>query len=158
MSAQPAPIPATSVPESARKTIYPEPFARLVQGRVKRKLGDNFGLTNFGVNLTSLAPGAVSALAHHHSKQDEFIYVVEGRPTLLLGSEEHLLSPGDCCGFKAGQGVAHQLVNRTSSLVSYIEIGDRTPGEAVEYPNDDLMLWTLPDGAVLFTNKERQPY
>jgi uncharacterized cupin superfamily protein len=158
MPANTTPIPAAFIPESARKTIYPEPFAGLVQGRVKRKLGDHFGLTNFGVNLTSLAPGAISALAHHHSKQDEFIYVLEGTPTLVLGSEEHLLGPGDCCGFKAGQGVAHQLVNRSESPVSYMEIGDRSPGESVEYPNDDLMFWTLPDGAVIFTNKERKPY
>jgi uncharacterized cupin superfamily protein len=89
------------------KTIYPQPYAALVEGRLKRKLGEYFGLTNFGVNLTHLAPGAISALAHHHSKQDEFIFILEGTLTLVLGKEEFVLNPGDCYGFKAGTGIAH---------------------------------------------------
>ena len=155
---QKAPIPATAVPEPARKTIYPEPFAQRVQGRSKRKLGDHFGLNNFGVNLTRLEPGAISALAHHHSRQDEFIYVLEGTLTLMLGAEEHVLNAGDCCGFKAGQGVAHQLVNRASIPASYIEVGDRTPDEVVEYPDDDLMFKSQPDGTVVFARKDGRLY
>jgi uncharacterized cupin superfamily protein len=94
------------------KTIYPEPYASLVQGRLKRKLGDVFGLTNFGVNLTHLSPGAMSALAHSHSRQDEFIYILAGALTLILGDEEFTLNPGDCYGFKAKTGVAHHLINQ----------------------------------------------
>lgn len=78
------PIQAVSVPLPDKKTVYPQPFASQVDGRTKKKLGDHFGLTHFGVNLTELAPGAISALLHHHSKQDEFIYILEGTPTLLL--------------------------------------------------------------------------
>jgi uncharacterized cupin superfamily protein len=133
-----APISAQAVPATMGKTIYPEPYASQVKGRLKRKLGECFGLTQFGVNLTYLAPSAISALAHSHSKQDEFIYVLEGSPTLVLGEQEFLLSVGDCYGFKAGTRVAHQLVNRSVGTVIYLEIGDRTIGDEVEYPNDDL--------------------
>src|SRR5215471_12128474 len=94
-----SPVPAASISARLGQTLYPEPFARQVSGRLKRKLGEVYGLKNFGVNLTHLAPGAASALAHHHSRQDEFIFVVEGTPTLVLGDEEYLMQPGDCCGF-----------------------------------------------------------
>lgn len=143
---EPSPISATSIPATMGKTIYPEPYASLVKGRLKRKLGEFFGLTNFGVNLTHLAPGAISALAHSHSKQDEFIFIVEGHITLLLGGAEFTLNPGDCYGFKAGTGIAHQLMNRSAETVTYLEIGDRTAGDEVDYPNDDLKAIQLADG------------
>ncbi len=79
------PIQATQIPESTAKSLYPEPFASLVKHRTRRKLGEHFGLANFGVNLTTLAPGAISALKHHHSKQDEFVYVISGAPMLRYG-------------------------------------------------------------------------
>ncbi len=152
------PVPAESIPLPPRKTVYPAPFASQVEGRVKRKLGDFFGLSNFGVNLTELAPGAVSALLHHHSRQDEFIYVLEGHPTLVLGDKEYRLDPGDCHGFKAGSGVASQLVNRSSAPVKYIEIGDRTEGDQVEYPNDDLKAVQLANGEWRLTHKDGRPW
>lgn len=139
------------------KTIYPAPYAALVQGRLRRKLGDYFGLSNFGVNLTHLAPGAISALAHSHSKQEEFILVLEGNPTLVLGNEEVVLHPGDCYGFPAGTGIAHQLVNRSEERVTYLEIGDRTKGDEVEYPNDDLKATQLPNGEWALTHKDGRP-
>ncbi|WP_263971540.1 cupin domain-containing protein [Leptolyngbya ohadii] len=152
------PASAKSVPATMGQTIYPEPYASQVKGRLKRKLGDYFGLTQFGVNLTHLSPGAVSALTHSHSKQDEFIFVLEGFPTLLLGAEEFQLSPGDCCGFKAGTGIAHQLVNRSSETVTYLEMGDRTPGDQVEYPNNDLKATQTINGAWILTHKDDRPY
>jgi uncharacterized cupin superfamily protein len=152
------PILAKSIPAAMGKTIYPEPYASLVQGRLKRKLGEFFGLTNFGVNLTHLAPGAISALAHSHSKQDEFIFVLEGTPALVLDKEELTLNPGDCYGFKAGTGIAHQLVNRSQENVTYLEIGDRTEGDEVEYPNDDLKATQLPNGKWAITHKDGRPY
>lgn len=155
---QRSPISAESVPAPMGKTIYPDPYASLVKGRLKRKLGEVFGLTNFGVNLTHLAPGAVSALAHTHSKQDEFIFVLEGTPTLVLGEEEFTLSPGECYGFKAGTGIAHQLVNRSKARVTYLEIGDRTEGDEVEYPNDDLKATQLTNGVWMLTHKDGRPY
>lgn len=152
------PIRASDVPASAGATIYPAPFAQLVAGRTKRKLGDAFGLRNFGVNLTTLEPGAVSALVHYHAVQDEFVFIIEGRPTLVLGGEEHEMAPGDCMGFKAGSGVGHQLVNRTDSVVTYLELGDRSPGEQVNYPNDDIAAKVGPTGAWVVTHKDGTPY
>ncbi len=153
-----SPISAESIPATMGKTIYPEPYASLVKGRLKRKLGEFFGLTNFGVNLTHLSPGAISALAHQHSKQDEFILILEGTVTLVLGKEEFVLNPGDCYGFKAGTGIAHQLVNRTEGRVTYLEIGDRTEGDEVEYPNDDLKATQLPNGRWKLTHKDGSAY
>lgn len=154
----PSPISATSIPATTGKTIYPEPFAALVAGRLKRKLGDFFGLTHFGVNLTHLAPGAISALAHSHSQQDEFILVLTGTPTLILGSEEFTLNPGDCYGFKAGTGIAHQLINRSDQEVTYLEMGDRTSGDQVDYPNNDLKATQRSDGTWQLSHKDGRPY
>lgn len=152
------PVPAVSVPVSGKKTVYPSPFAARVEGRLKRRLGDHFGLVNFGINLTELAPGSVSALRHHHSRQDEFIYVLEGNPTLLVGDDEYLLGPGDCCGFPAGSGLASQLVNRSAAATRFLEIGDRTPGDEVEYPDDDLKAVQRPDGSWEMMHKDGRPY
>ena len=151
------PISAKSVPLPEVNSLYPEPFASLMEGREKRKLGDHFGLSNFGINQTTLAPGAISALSHH-PKQDEFIYILEGAATLLHGEDEHLLSPGDCMGFKAGSGVATQLVNRSSGPVVYLELGDRTAGDEVDYPNDDLKAVQQMDGVWKFSHKDGRPY
>ncbi|HHJ15734.1 MAG TPA: cupin domain-containing protein [Gammaproteobacteria bacterium] len=155
---KPVPVLADSIPVPEKKTVYPQPFAALLEGRVKRKLGDYFGLSNFGVNLTELSPGAISALLHHHSRQDEFIYILQGEPTLVLGQDEYILRPGDCYGFRAGTRVASQLVNRSSAVVRYIEIGDRSTGDEVEYPNDDLRAVQLPDGQWRLTHKDGRPY
>ena len=90
----------TDAPKRTKLSNYPEPFASQMQGREKRPLGDLFGLTNFGVNLTQLAPGAVSSLRHAHTTQDEFIYILEGHPTLHTDEGRTRLSPGMCAGFK----------------------------------------------------------
>lgn len=152
------PIAASDVPVVTRKSLYPAPFSSRVEGRIKHRLGDHFGLTNFGINLTELAPGSVSALFHHHTKQDEFIYIVSGTPTLALGDKEYLLRAGDCCGFKAGTSVGHQLINRSQSTVLYLEIGDRTVGDYAEYPNDDLKFTQIEGGALILTHKDGTPY
>ena len=153
----PAAVRAADVAPRPKKTNYPEPFASRVGGRAKTVLGDLFGLKNFGVNLTRLAPGAESALRHAHAKQDEFVYILEGRPTLRTNSGPTPLSPGMCAGFRAGSGDAHHLVNETSQDVVYLEIGDRTPGEEVDYPDDDLALQTV-DGHFKWSHKDGRPY
>src|SRR6478672_10506332 len=109
---KPVAVLASDAAPRIRPSNYPEPFASRMAGREKRVLGDLFGLSNFGVNLTRLQPGAVSALRHAHTKQDEFVYVLSGAPTLVTDAGETLLSPGMCAGFKAGNGDAHQLHNR----------------------------------------------
>ena len=153
-----SPISAESISAPMGKTIYPEPYAARLKGRLKRKLSEYFGLTNFGVNLTHLSPGAISALAHSHSKQEEFILVLEGNPTLVLGEQEFTLSSGDCYGFKAGTGIALKLVNRSEETVTYPEIGDRTKRDEVEYPNDDLKATQLPNGEWGLTHKDGRAY
>ena len=153
----PLAIRAADAPLRARASNYPEPFASRMAGREKRPLGDLFGLANFGVNLTTLKPGAQSALLHRHSRQDEFIYVVSGRPTLVTDRGERELSPGDCAGFPAG-GLAHCLVNRGHEDAIYLEIGDRTPGDSGEYPADDIAARLGPDGKWLFTRKDGAAY
>ncbi len=125
---------------------------------MKRKLGGFFDLTRFGINLTELEPGAISALAHHHLKQDEFIYILEGHATVVIADEEYDMEPGDCIGFPAGTGVAHQLINRSEAPVRYLEVGDRTMGDVVEYPYDDLAAHADERGVWVFFHKDGRPY
>ncbi|MFC4272386.1 cupin domain-containing protein [Sneathiella chungangensis] len=150
-------VKATEVAPRTKPSNYPEPFFSRMSGRVKRQLGDVFGISNFGVNLTRLAPGAESSLLHRHSKQDEFIYILEGSPTLITEDEEIVLAPGYCAGFPAA-GIAHQIVNRTDMDVLYLEVGDRTPGDEGSYPKDDLQAVLGPDGKWQFTHKDGTPY
>lgn len=153
----PAAIVALEAAPRTKPSNYPEPFASRMAGREKRPLGDVFALTNFGVNLTRLAPGAISALRHAHSKQDEFIYILEGSPVLITDAGETQLSPGMCAGFKAGTGNGHQLLNRTTEDVVYLEVGDRTAGDSVTYPDDDIQA-VLVSGAWQFAHKDGAPY
>jgi uncharacterized cupin superfamily protein len=139
------------------RSVYPEPFASRMDKRTKTVLGAVFGLQNFGVNLTRIAPGGESALMHRHAKQDEFIYIIEGTATLVTDVGERTLGPNMCAGF-AANGVAHQLVNRSDQDVVYLEIGDRTVGDQVEYPNDDLRAVMGEDGAWRIAHKDGTPY
>ncbi len=149
-------IQAAEAPLRARASGYPAHLAARVAGREKRPLGDLFGLSVFGVNLTRLAPGAWSALHHRHSRQDEFIYVLEGTPTLVTEAGETPLAPGMCAGFPAS-GTAHHLENRSGSDVVILEIGDRTPGDEGFYPDDDLKAAIGPDGKYQYTRKDGSP-
>ena len=126
-------------------------------GRRKHPLGDLFGLVNFGVNLTRLAPGAVSALRHAHSKQDELVYILQGHPTLHTDEGRMRLAPGMCAGFKAGTGNAHRLINETQEEVVYLEVGDRTPGDEGRYPDDDLKA-VMAGGQWKFVHKDDSSY
>jgi uncharacterized cupin superfamily protein len=153
----PVAIRARSAPPRTKPSNYPEPFASQMAGREKRPLGELFGLRNFGVNLTRLAPGARSALHHRHSRQDEFIYVLEGEPTLVGEAGPVLLGPGMCAGFPA-DGAAHHLENRSRSDVVYLEIGDRQDGDQVFYPEDDIQAVLAGDGRWRFTHKDGSAY
>ena len=126
--------------------------------REKRILGDLFGFKNFGVNLTRLAPNSASSLRHSHSMQDEFVYIVQGRPTLHTDEGRTQLAPGMCTGFRARTGNAHNLVNETEEDVLYLEIGDRTAGDEVAYADDDLRLVPVGDGQRQFVHKDGTPY
>ena len=152
------PVIAAEAPPRARQSVYPAPFSAITAGRLKRPLGDLFGLKNFGVNHTRLAPGAASALRHAHSRQDEFVYVLDGRVTLLCDAGEYTLGPGMCVGFAAGTGEAHHFVNRSEGDVILLEVGDRSSGDVGTYPDDDLVAGLGPDGQWRFTRKDGTPY
>jgi uncharacterized cupin superfamily protein len=156
-NAKPIAITAVEAPARSKPSNYPEPFASRMAGRVKRPLGDLFGLTSFGVNLTRLAPNAVSALRHAHTRQDEFVFILQGRPILHTDEGRTQLSPGMCAGFKAGTGNGHHLINETSKDVVYLEVGDRTAGDQGSYPDDDLQAM-LVEGKWRFVHKDGTPF
>lgn len=157
-SERPRTVVAAEAPLRAKASNYPEIFARRFGGRDKRPLGDLFGLKNFGVNLTRLAPGAMSSLRHAHSLQDEFVYVLAGRAVLITDAGETPLGAGMCAGFPAGTGDAHHLVNRGDEDVWYLEVGDRTPGDVGSYPDDDLQAVKRDDGGWEFRRKDGTAY
>lgn len=156
-SKNPVAIRASDAPARARPSNYPAPFASRVAGREKRPLGNLFDLTNFGVNLTRLLPDGMSSLRHSHTKQDEFVYILEGHPTLVTDEGRTPLAPGMCAGFKAGTGNGHHLINESSEDVVYLEIGDRTPRDEGNYPDEDLRALVV-DGVVKYVHKDGTPY
>jgi uncharacterized cupin superfamily protein len=137
---------------------YPEQFKAAVAGRAKRRLGDALGLTIFGVNLTTVKPGAQSALRHWHSAQDEFIYLLEGELVLVTDGGEQVLGPGMCAGFPAGKANGHHLINRTGRDAVYLEVGDRTRNDAVTYPDNNIAVPATSDGSRRFTKKDGMPF
>lgn len=147
---------AKDVAPRAKLSTYPAPFAAQMAGRSKRILGDLFSLSNFGVNLTTLQPGSRSAMQHRHSRQDEFVYALEGEAVLVCGTVETPLHAGMCAGFAAG-GVSHHIENRGAAAFTYLEIGDRTAGDFVEYPFDDLVA-IREENRWVYTRKDGEPY
>lgn len=130
----------TDVVQENAQIVYPKEFQHACAGRRKRKIGDAAGLTQFGVNITRILPGAMSALRHWHETEDEFIYVLDGELVLLEDGKETVLKPGDCAGFKANSGNGHCLVNRTEKDATYLEVGTRSSDERVHYPDVDLIM------------------
>lgn len=139
-------------------TTYPDEFRAAVEGRSRQRVGNAAGLKNFGVNLTTLAPGSASALRHWHTEQDEFVYVVQGELVLITDAGEQVLCAGDMAGFAAGVANGHHLVNRTNESATYLEVGDRTYPDQADYPDDDLMCVPISDGARQFIHKNGCPY
>lgn len=139
MPHNPAALPALSLPE-VRGSGYPEPFKSRMGDRVKRRLGEAFGLTQFGVNLVVLGPGGQSALRHWHTLEDELVYLLEGELVLVTNTGEQVIRAGDCAGYKAGEPDGHHLINRSDAPARYLEIGSRHEGDVAFYPDDDLLL------------------
>jgi uncharacterized cupin superfamily protein len=146
-----------TVPES-NATGYPEPYRADNQRRWNRRLGDHAGLANFGVNLTRIIPGGQSSHRHAHTRQDEFIYVLQGEVQLETNAGVELLRPGMCAGFPAGTGNAHRFVNRSAGDVLLLVIGDRTAGDEASYPDIDMHVRMGPDGRNIFTRKDGTPF
>jgi uncharacterized cupin superfamily protein len=138
-------------------SAYPAPFDKAVTGRAKRALGDALDLTQFGVNLVSLDPGAWSSQRHWHANEDEFVYVLDGAVTLVTDAGETLLGPGMAAGFPAGRADGHHLINRSDRPVLYLEVGTRAAHEEAHYSDIDLKAGTV-DGRFVFTRKNGEPY
>jgi len=139
------------------RTAYPPPYDRVVVGRERKRLGNAVGLDQFGVNLTTLKPGASSALRHWHEKEDELVYVLEGELVLIEDEGETVLRAGDAAGFKANSRNGHHLVNRSSRDAVYLEVGTRSKHEYVEYPEADLKVIRDEKG-MRYTHKNGEPY
>lgn len=119
-------------------TIYPEAFRKGLEGRYKRALTEGLGLTQFGINLTTLDPGGRSSQRHWHRSEDEAVFILQGEVVLVTEAGEQTLRAGDVAGFPAGVADGHCLVNRSSAVVHYLEIGTRASEEEVDYPDIDL--------------------
>lgn len=150
-------IVAADAAARTKPSNYPEPFASRMAGREKKPLGDLFGLSQFGVNLTTLKPGAVSALHHQHSRQDEWVFVLSGEVTLHVGNDSYVMHEGMCTGFRAGE-VSHHIENHSSSDATIIEVGSRAGGDEVSYAADDLVATMNEAGKWVFEHKDGRPY
>jgi uncharacterized cupin superfamily protein len=139
------------------KGVYPQPHTSITDGREKAAIGNVAGLTQFGVNLTRLKPGAASALRHWHEQEDEFVYVLEGELVLIEDGGETMLKPGDCAGFKAGVSNGHHLVNKSPRDALYLEIGTRAATERGHYPDVDLVFERDQQG-MRFLHRSGEPY
>ena len=149
-------IDIASLPVDSR-TNYPEPFNKVVLGRSRKRLGNAAGLDQFGVNLTTLKPGAASALRHWHEKEDELVYILAGEVVLIENDGATVLKPGDAAGFKAGVANGHHLVNNSNRDAVFLEIGTRAKHERAEYPDVDLRV-IRDDGGMRYTHKDGTPY
>ena len=149
-------IDISKIPSDTR-TGYPPPYDRVVVGRERKRLGNAGGLDQFGVNLTTLKPGASSALRHWHEREDEFVYLLEGEVVLIEDEGETVLKAGDAAAFKANSGNGHHLVNRSGRDAVYLEVGTRSKIEYVDYPEADLKV-VRDDKGFRYTHKDGSPY
>jgi uncharacterized cupin superfamily protein len=152
----PARDPADIPPRSS--SGYPEPFRSRVLPREKRALGDALGLTKIGVNLTTLPAGKESSMRHHHTHEDELVFVLEGEVVLRTDEGEQLLTPGTYAAFPAGVRNGHHLVNRSDRSARYLEISNRDPADTAQYPDVDLAFHKAADGTFRFSRKDGTSY
>lgn len=134
-------------------SIYPEPYASMMKGRSSLRLADAGGLTQYGVNLVTLEPGAMSSLRHWHLNEDEFVMVTEGQCVLVEDQGETPMGPGDCAAFPANSGNGHHFVNRSAAPARFLVVGTRAPRETATYSDVDMMV-TMEGGKATFTHKD----
>ena len=157
MSLEPPALDPNTLPPRSR-SAYPESLQARVLPREKRALGDALGLTKIGINLSTLLPGKESALRHHHSHEDEFVFIVEGEVVLRTDEGEQVLTAGMCAGFPAGARNGHQLVNRSPRPARYLEISNRDPEDTAGYTDVDLACRKGRDGRYVFSRKDGRDY
>ena len=138
-------------------SAYPAPHDEPCRRRERQPLGDPVGLTQFGVNLLTLPPGAWSSQRHWHRKEDEFVYVLEGEVVLVTDAGEQTLTPGMAAGFPAGRQDGHHLINRSERLAQVLEVGSRIDGEYAEYSDIDMKV-EVTDGVFRFLHMDGTPY
>jgi uncharacterized cupin superfamily protein len=148
--------PMTLIPRKG--SAYPAPFAAACMDREKRALGDPFGLSQFGVNLTRLMPGTASSQRHWHSHEDELIYILEGEVVLITDEGEQVMTPGMCAGFKSAVENGHHLVNRSDRDAVYLEVGTRSPVGGADYPDIDMIVRRDENGKWRYLHKDGTPY
>lgn len=134
-------------------SIYPAPYAAMMAGRSSLRLGEAGGLTQFGVNLVTLDPGAMSSLRHWHEEEDEFVLVIEGECVLVENGGEIVMRRGDCAAFRAGVANGHHILNRSGAVVRFLVVGTKAPREVAHYSDVDLKL-VIEGGAATFTRKD----
>jgi uncharacterized cupin superfamily protein len=149
-------IDIASLPVDTR-TGYPPPLNRVVEGRSRKRLGNAVGLDQFGVNLTTLKPGAATALRHWHEKEDELVYILEGEVVLIEDEGETVLKPGDAAGFKANTPNGHHIVNKSQRDAVLLEIGTRSKVETAFYPDVDLVA-IRDEAGMRYTLKNGEPH
>ena len=134
-------------------SIYPEPYASMMKGRSSLRLGDAGGLTQFGVNMVSLEPGALSSLRHWHLNEDEFVMVTEGECVLVQDAGETVMQAGDCAAFPAGSSDGHHFINRSDWVARFLVVGSKAPREVATYSDVDLRV-EMEAGKARFTYKD----
>ncbi len=138
-------------------SIYPDPYASMMQGRSSLRLGDAGGLTQFGANLVMLEPGALSSLRHWHLNEDEFVWIVEGECILVQDAGEVVMRPGDCAAFPAGSTDGHHFINRTDKVAKFLVVGSKAKSEVATYSDVDLKV-EIGGGKASFTHKDGTPF
>ena len=138
-------------------TGYPPPFNKAVEGRSRKRLGRAAGLSQFGVNICTLRPGAASSQRHWHEKEDEFVYVLAGEVVLCEDGGETVLRSGEAAAWKAGVTNGHCLINRSDCDAVFIEVGTRASAERAFYPDIDMMVTRGEKGA-RYTRKNGEPF
>jgi uncharacterized cupin superfamily protein len=142
------------VPER-QGTSYPPPFDAPCADRIRQRLGNAGGLSDFGVNLMQLPPGNWSSQRHWHSAEDEFVYILEGELTLIEDEGETVLQAGDCAAFPKNTGNGHHMINRSNVMAVYFEVGSRSPADVITCADIDMMSPSV-DGR--FLHKDGTPY
>lgn len=138
-------------------SIYPAPYAAMMAGRSSLRLGDAGGLTQFGVNLVTLEPGALSSLRHWHMAEDEFVMVTEGTCIMVTDTGEEAMHPGDCAAFPAGSTDGHHFHNRSDRVARFLVIGSKSKHEIATYSDVDLVV-EVKDGKAAFRHKDGRDY
>jgi uncharacterized cupin superfamily protein len=136
-------------------STYPAPFDRVAIKRIRQRLGEAGGLTQFGVNLLQLPPGESSSQRHWHSQEDEFIYVLAGELVLVTDRGEEVLRAGDCAAFPRNTPDGHHLINRSGTMAVCLEVGSRIEDDFAFYPDIDLVFDPAVDG---YTHRDGTPY